>query len=131
MLVPDYFREYESLSYRGEHTLEKRHPIWRGGPSTGLGLFAQKKKQFAFEKCCYHKLVLVFVFTEGLAKMPCSHRRLKDIVRFLVIFKDNWLVNLLVKKRTFLVLSISCQSYGANLITSNCSGEEIGPEKNR
>ena len=97
-----------------------------------MGLFAKKKKQFAFEKFCYHKLVLVFVFTEGLAKMPCSHRTLKVSVRFLVIFKDNWLVNLLVKKKTFLVLSISCQlSYGVGSITSNCSGEEIGPEKNR
>ena len=96
-----------------------------------MGLFVKKKKQFAFEKFCYRKLVLVFVFTEGLAKMPCSHRMLKDIGRFLVIVKDNWLVNLLVKKKTFLVLSISCQSYGVGLITSNCSGEEIGPEKNR
>ena len=97
-----------------------------------MGLFVKKKKkQFAFEKFCYRKLVLVFVFTEGLAKMPCSHRMLKDIVRFLVIVKDNWLVNLLVKKKTFLVLSISCQSYGVGSITSNCSGEEIGPEKNR
>ena len=96
-----------------------------------MGLFGKKKKKFAFEKFCHHKLVLVFVFTEGLAKMPCSHRTLKDIVRFLVIFKDNWLVNLLVKKKTFLVLSISCQSYGVGLISSNCSGEEIGLEKNR
>lgn len=60
--------------------------------------FLRKKKTVRFEKFCYHKLVLVFVFTKGLAKMPCSHRMLKNIVRFLVIFKDNWLVNLLVKK---------------------------------
>ena len=66
-----------------------------------MGLFVKKKKQFAFEKFCYRKLVLVFVFTEGLAKMPCSHRMLKDIGRFLVIVKDNWLVNLLVKKKNF------------------------------
>ena len=46
-------------------------------------------RQFAFDKFCYYKLVLVFVFAEGLAKMPCSHRTLKNIVRFLVIFKDN------------------------------------------
>ena len=67
---------------------------WRAVYSFGCvngWAFLRKKKQFAFEKFCYHKLVLVFVFTEGLAKMPCSHRRLKDIVRFLVIFKDNWL----------------------------------------
>ena len=57
-------------------------------------------RQFAFDKFCYHKLVLIFVFAEGLAKKPCSHRTLKNIVRFLVIFKDNWLVNLLVKKKT-------------------------------
>ena len=57
-------------------------------------------RQFAFDKFCYHKLVLVFVLAEGLAKMPCSHRTLKNIVRFLVIFKDNWLGNLLVKKKT-------------------------------
>lgn len=61
-------------------------------------------RQFAFDKFCYHKLVLVFVFAEGLAKMPCSHRTLKNIVRFLVIFKDNWLVNLLVKKKNFRLL---------------------------
>lgn len=57
-------------------------------------------RQFAFHKFCYHKLVLVFVFAEGLAKKHCSHRTLKNIVRFLVIFKDNWLVNLSVKKKT-------------------------------
>lgn len=76
-----------------------------------------RKKKFAFEKFCYHKLVLVFVFAEGLAKMPCSHRTLQNILRFLVIFMDNWLVNLLVKKKLslFYPFLVNCLTRKAQL----------------